>query len=372
MKVVIIGGGIAGLTLGIFLRKKNKDVVICERVSGRHSMGHAFLMHTDGLSILNDLNSDNIVTLPGKRVDAFSLRRPCGKEIKRLQLNSWQCIKRVDLIRFLYSLFPNENIKEGRLFSHFIYESGKAIAAVFMNGEVEYGDLFVGADGGNSKVREQIFGKVKFTPVKVKEVVGVCSKNKKISKSAPSVFIKFQNKTNGLAFGMIPTSGTEFVWFMQYDPSISDVADSTPQELGAFCHKLLKSFPPIVANLLEANDFSTSYVWNTRDFDLLPTFHKQNVVLIGDAAHLALPFTSAGTTNAIVDAKILAQCLEYADDYEKAFSLFYELRAEEISQHIHLGRELKNLFLNPNNQSDDDIPVPLITRKEDDAVVRKK
>jgi len=32
MKVVIIGGGIAGLTLGILLRKKNIETVINERL----------------------------------------------------------------------------------------------------------------------------------------------------------------------------------------------------------------------------------------------------------------------------------------------------------------------------------------------------
>jgi 2-polyprenyl-6-methoxyphenol hydroxylase-like FAD-dependent oxidoreductase len=34
-----------------------------------------------------------------------------------------------------------------------------AIAAVFENGETEYGDIFIGADGSNSKVRESLFGK---------------------------------------------------------------------------------------------------------------------------------------------------------------------------------------------------------------------
>ncbi len=364
MKVVIIGGGIAGLTLGIMLRKKNYEVVINERYIGMPARGHAFLMHTDGLSILHELNRGSSVVLKSQKVDAFSLRRPDGVEIKHLKLNSWECIKRVDLISYLCDLFPNDNLKEGREFSHFISENGKIVAAAFLNGEIEYGDIFVGADGSNSRVRDSIFGKVKFTPVKVKEIVGVSNK-KTTTKNSPAEFIKFQNKVNGLAFGSIPASGTEFVWFMQYDPSISDLSDSTPEAIKSFCYKLLRKFPVEVTSLLDANDFSTSYVWNTRDFDLLPSFHKQNVVLIGDAAHLALPFTSAGTTNAIVDAKVLVQCLGNFDNYEKAFEKYYELRAADVSGHIKLGRELKDLFLNPSSQNDDDMPVPLITYKSD-------
>ena len=53
MKVVIIGGGIAGLTMGLLLRKENWEVVINERSSSMVNQGHAFLMSEDGLSILN-------------------------------------------------------------------------------------------------------------------------------------------------------------------------------------------------------------------------------------------------------------------------------------------------------------------------------
>jgi 2-polyprenyl-6-methoxyphenol hydroxylase-like FAD-dependent oxidoreductase/predicted DsbA family dithiol-disulfide isomerase len=369
MKVVIIGGGIAGLTLGILLRKQDIEVVINERTTGMPVRGHAFLMHTDGLAILNELNCCSTAVLKSKSVDAFSLRRPDGTELKHLKLNSWQCIKRVDLIEYLYSLFPGQ-VKEGREFSHFVYEDGQVVAAAFLNGAVEYGDIFVGADGGNSRVRESMFGKVHFSAVNVKEIVGVSNK-RKIVKNPQSEFIKFQNRKNGLAFGLIPTTGTEFVWFMQYDPSISDLTDSTPDALKSFCHKLLRKFPPMVAALMDENDFSTSYVWNTRDFDLLPSFHRQNVVLIGDAAHLALPFTSAGTTNAIVDAKTLAQCLAETFDYKQAFKNYYEQRAADVAKHIELGRELKHLFLNPHVQNDDDLPVPLISVK-DDAVRETK
>ncbi|MCW3121543.1 MAG: hypothetical protein JWQ38_1035 [Flavipsychrobacter sp.] len=363
MKVVIIGGGVAGLTMGILLHKKGYDVVVNERSDGMPRSGHAFLMHTDGLSILNELNCCSRVVLKSKRIQSFSLRRPDGNEIKRMQLTSWQCIKRVDLISYLYELLPYEYIKEGRDFSHFIFEDGKVVGAAFVNGDVEYGDIFIGADGGNSKVREFVYGRVQYTPVKVKEIVGVSNKRQLVKKQS-NEFVKYQNKHNGLAFGLIPTSGTEHVWFMQYDPSISDITYTTPEALKEFCFKLVANFPGDVANLMESNDFTTSYIWNTRDFDLLPSFHKQNVVLIGDAAHLTLPFTSAGTTNAIVDAKTLVQCLEHASGHEQAFERYYTARSEDIKNHIELGRELKNVFLNPPPNNDDDMPIPLITGKD--------
>ena len=368
MKAVIIGGGIAGITLGILLKKNHYEVVINERSANMPAKGHAFLMHTDGLAVLNQLGNDE-VTLPGKMLNAFSLRRPNGKEIKYLQLDTWKCIKRYDLLHFLSSLFPQEYIKEGRIFSHFIYQDDKVIAAAFLNGDVEYGDIFIGADGGNSKVREVTFGKTYFTPVRVKEIVGI-TVNEEIAKLCANTFVKFQDENKGLAFGMIPTSGNEFVWFIQYDATLNDIADSSPDELKSFCSHLVKDFPPVVADLLSSNNFATSYLWNTRDFDLLSTFHHKNVVLLGDAAHLALPFTSAGTTSAILDAEALCNCLCSANNYEEAFDAFYKQRAEEVEKNISLGRNLKELFLNPQQRSDDDIPVPLVSVKhyDDDTV----
>ena len=368
MKVVIIGGGIAGLTLGIILQKNYIEVVINERLEEMPLRGQAFLMHMEGLSILKDLNPKNKAALLGKTIETFSLRRPSGKEIKHLHLESWKCIKRADLLNFLNDTFSNKMMKKGRDFSHFLYKENKVIAAVFENGEIEYGDIFIGADGSNSRVRELLFDKINFTSVVVKEIVGI-TRNNHIDENSLTSFIKFQDNTKGLAFGYIPTSDVELVWFMQYDTSVNDISDSTPEELENFCNHNLKDYPQIVKDILKNNDFTTSYIWNTRDADLLSTFHKNNVVLIGDAAHLSLPFTSAGTTNAIIDAKILSETILECPNYEEAFNKYYDMRSKEIEKHINLGRELKNVFLNPQEYTDDHIPVPLIAQKENDELI---
>jgi 2-polyprenyl-6-methoxyphenol hydroxylase-like FAD-dependent oxidoreductase len=70
-------------------------------------------------------------------------------------------MKRVDLISHLYSFFSKNNLIMD-VFS-FFYNKTMSRLAVFENGETEYGDIFIGADGSNSKVRESLFGKVNFT-----------------------------------------------------------------------------------------------------------------------------------------------------------------------------------------------------------------
>jgi hypothetical protein len=48
-------------------------------------------------------------------------------------------MKRLDIIKFLNGFISKNEIHYNRTFSHFIYENGKAVAAEFVNGEVEYG-----------------------------------------------------------------------------------------------------------------------------------------------------------------------------------------------------------------------------------------
>lgn len=371
MKAVILGGGIAGLTMGLLLRKENWDVVVSERSASMVNQGHAFLMSADGLSILSEFSKEQSSALHKQNVNLFSLKRPDGDEEIRIKLDGWHCMKRVDLISHLYSFFSKNNLIMGRVFSHFLYENNVAIAAVFENGETEYGDIFIGADGSNSKVRESLFGKVNFTPVAVHEIVGI-SKKRAIDDPEKVVFQKYQSKIKGLAFGFIPASYNESVWFMQYDVKLASGDEGkSPEALQKFCYDMLTDFPDEVRAVLDANDFSTSYIWKTRDFDTLPTFHKENVVLIGDAAHLAVPFTSAGTTNALLDAKTLTKTLMNSSSIEQAFDTYYQERYSDLTNHLEQGRLLKKIFLEPEKHSERGYILPLVTDKDKKEPVNK-
>jgi 2-polyprenyl-6-methoxyphenol hydroxylase-like FAD-dependent oxidoreductase/predicted DsbA family dithiol-disulfide isomerase len=363
MKIVIIGGGIGGMALAILLHKKGFRVIVNEKETKVPNLGNAFLMHSEGVSVLDMFASYSTVKeLPGKFIDKFILKNPNNNTLKYLKLDPWQCIKRSDLINYLYSLFPANKIKSNRAFSHFLYQDEQVIAAVFTNGDVEFGDVFVGADGANSKVRSTLFGKTNFTPIEVKEIVGV-ARLPSVAQSHSHEFTKFQSQEKGLSFGFIPTSNEDLVWFMQYDVKLMELVDETSISMRALCLALLKDFPEIVQEIIQANDFNTSYIWNTTDFDLLPTFHKQNVVLIGDAGHLAVPFTSAGTTNALIDAKVLFEKFTTETDLQKIFTDFYLDRAKFVEEHTILGRQIKQTFLNPKAAHIDELEIPLITHK---------
>ena len=361
MKAVIIGGGIAGLTQGLLLQDLGYEVVICERTPKPDHRGHAFLMSEDGLSLLQPFIDKTTQKLNTSAVDLFTLKRPSNEELIKIQLDGWHCLKRVDLIAFLISLYDEQMIRFNCEFKQFEYDSNKVSHVVFNNGHREAGDFFIGADGSRSAIRTHLFGNIAYTPIEVKEIVGISDYTKD---SEYRVFEKIQCADRGLAFGFIPATEHQSVWFMQYDVAMEpNEGLGSPDEIKAFCFDALQEFPEEVKAVLYANDFSTTYIWNTRDFDLLPSFHKNNVVLIGDAAHLALPFTSAGTTNAMRDAAMLAECLTQGMDLEMAFQAYYTKRASQLRSHVEQGRELKKIFLEPKKYSERGFMLPLISDK---------
>ena len=70
MSVYIIGGGVAGLSLAIALRKEGREVVVCEREERSHSNGHAFLIHPDAMRVLEGIvETDPYHLMPGRKID---------------------------------------------------------------------------------------------------------------------------------------------------------------------------------------------------------------------------------------------------------------------------------------------------------------
>lgn len=358
MKIVILGGGIAGLAQGIFLKSKGYEVAVYERMPEFTSRGHAFLMNEEALESLNKYIPNELSLLEKQKVEIFSLKNIDEEELIKIPLEKWFCLKRVDLISFFASFYDHTSLYLGNEFSHFEYSGDRANAVIFKNGARVEADLFIGADGSNSLVRSALFGDISFSETEVKEIVGVSAykQNKKYK-----TFQKFKSDRGGLSLGYIPSVGNECVWFMQYDVKQFPLSkDGNNQTIKEFCTSLLSEFPKEVKEVLSENDFSTTYVWNTRDFDLLPSFHKSNVVLVGDAAHLALPFTSAGTTNAILDASVLTECISKHEHLDLALNAYYLLRKDAVESHIKLGRSLKENFLTSKEGKEREFLLPLI------------
>lgn len=344
-KTVIIGGGVAGLSLAIALRKEGREVVVCEREERSHSNGHAFLIHPDAMRVLEGIvETDPYHLMPGRKIDQLFLKNSDDQLLDEVPLDGWICMKRCEAMAALANQLPDGVIQYGCQFSHFVMHDDRVVAAAFRNGEVVNGDVFIGADGSRSAVRTALFGPTNYTPVLVKEILGTIN-NKSLFDRHPNHFTKYLSTDKGLAIGFIPCNDNELIWFLQFDVSLCQGELNSADEIADFCKSILSQFPEEVQEIMECKSVVANYVWNTTDFDLLPTFHSRNVLLIGDAAHVALPFTSAGVTNALLDVDCLMSLSKDGEDLENAFGSFYQMRASHVNSHIDMGRQIRSSFL---------------------------
>lgn len=358
MKAIILGGGIAGLTLAARLKYQGDwDITIYERNELSKAKGHAFLIHPAAAALIDSLPGIQAPLKAGMTVQQFELLDVQKNLIFAENLDSWLCMRRTDLLVYLQEILHDVKIIYNQQFSHFIGNEQGYQTAVFKNGDQVEGDVFFGCDGVHSSVRRELFGNVHFSPVRVKELVGIVE-SEELAQQYAGKFTKFVHPSKSVAIGFIPCNNHQLVWFMQFDASLQIEELDCPENLAAHAFRLAADFPDCITELLQTNSFENSYVWHSTDFNLLPAFHKKNVVLLGDAAHVALPFTSAGVANALTDSGIVASLLQrHNNEFNQAFSEYYHVRAEELSNHIKQGRALQEEFL---CQSQNKKMVPLI------------
>ena len=125
----------------------------------------------------------------------------------------------------------------------------------------------------------------------------------------------------------------------------------------AFVEGLVGDWVDPIAQVLAASDFSRVHVWRPIDTDLVPYFHRGNLVLAGDAAHPLLPFTSQGVSSAIADAVLLADAMSAEDDLAAALAAYTVERRSQCAPYIAKGRALTRNFLAPQTVGNALLPV---------------
>src|SRR6056300_855093 len=172
MKVAIFGAGIAGLSAAILLKRQGHTVKVYERSPKMNDRGNAFLMHDDGLDLLASLGQASVFHLMGEPIQYFQLFSQKNEEVKAVRLMPWRCFRREVIIRYLYNALGETSIIHGCEFDSFNWSGGKIQSANLINGKSAKADLFIGADGLNSKVRESLFGPTQFSSIFTYELLG--------------------------------------------------------------------------------------------------------------------------------------------------------------------------------------------------------
>ncbi|RXK80545.1 FAD-dependent monooxygenase [Filimonas effusa] len=362
MKAVIIGGGIAGLGAAISLQKIGWDVTVKEKTARFREVGLGFIIMPNGLSALDKMGCGVYARSHGQMLKGAIMRHPDGVVFKTAPLSDCLAIKRSTCIDALRMLVREPAIHTGFEFSHFEFnKEGKAVAAVSTTGEKETGDLFIAADGANSVIRKKLFPLHEARQSPIQELVGIID-DEALALELDGHMLKTQCHDKPLSMGLVPCNSQQVIWYMQFDSTAYAMQGLSNDIKKDFATQTLAGWPPPVQQVIRQTDFNKVFLWLTRDMDLLNSFHRQNIVLIGDAAHLALPFTSQGTNSALTDAMLLSELLQQIqspDDFGGVFAQYYQQRKNDLQKYLEFGRKQEDWFLHPELHLHDEAQVPL-------------
>ncbi|KAJ1563086.1 hypothetical protein HK405_002097 [Cladochytrium tenue] len=353
MRVLIIGGGIAGPVLALMLARAGHHVEIFDRVVAPTTadddwqpadIGGGLTLIANSLTIFKRLGLLEELaarSIPSRRLDLrmFSDETIAGFNWGRHFASGNLDVLRSTVARVVNTALNAEgvHIQTGKRLVHLEQASDGAlgVTAHFEDGTTASGDILVGADGINSVTRSIILPGI--TPVKT-DYVGYLG----VSKVTPDL----DWNDESLIFHLDPSSGrstciarstpTHAMWclFETKPGEIVHDAWEPVNDLDGEKRKVAEmatnwKLPGWVPRLIALSDRIIPVTY--RYLDPLPTWHKQNVVLIGDASHAILPWVGQGGALSIEDAEVLSTMLsKMPEKPHEAFALFEEMRRPRI------------------------------------------
>ncbi|KAF9096374.1 hypothetical protein BGX23_011448 [Mortierella sp. AD031] len=340
VKVLIVGAGIGGLTLGILLERANIEYEILEK--------HPF---HNPLGLLDEINRLS------KPFGAMNFREENLEVIGTYSSQTPLDINDRDLCALLASQIPKDKIKFGKRVLEIRQNTGEVILRCSDN-SVHHADILVGADGAYSAVRQGLYTDLSAKGELPKQdnapmeyqydcLVGVTEPlDPNENPSLVGKFSEFQTiltkEANCSYHGMGRKYaedqifkhsgwGAEAAELMSYE--YRERNTSYGCELGALMDKTPKGTMAKV--MLEEKFYKTWY--------------KGRIVLTGDAVHKVLPFGGQGANQCIHDMLCLTNQLiqlksNTVPDIEALFENYYKARAPIGRTIVQMSNRVGNLM----------------------------
>lgn len=330
MKTAIIGGGIAGLTTALALNKLGFECEVFERANQLNEVGAGIWMQPNALKVLDWLGLGELVRESGtllNQVDITNAQLIPFKKTKQEVVqdekgNKIVAIHRATLQKILFEAIPKGKVNLGYEFKSL--EQYENQVKISFGGRVIMCDLLIGADGINSKVRDYIF------PNTSKRFSGQTCWRGISDIRLPDEFQNAGIESWGkkIRFGFSQVTENQVYWFAVKDASQNgtDNINTIKAELKSY----FSDFNPVVLSIIEHTKVEKIIRNDISDLKRLDKWHKDKVVLVGDAAHATTPNMGQGAGQGMEDAYYLANILAKHNQIEQAISLFETKRREKV------------------------------------------
>lgn len=336
-KIVIIGGGIGGLTAAVALARKGLDAEIYEQAPELKEVGAGVGLWPSALRALEPVGLAGQVGQLAVRVARQGIKRPDGTWLMSfpgdVMQNRWgacfAAVHRADLQRLLAAQLDPATVHLGARCTGF-RDTGQAVNVHFADGREVAADVLIGADGVHSAVRTTLAGPAH---LRYRGYTGVRSLTPPGSVPPPGDAIETWGR--GARFGLAPASGDRIIWYAMWNtPAGGEHDGAVRAPLGTLFGAWHDPIPAVIEATPE------DAVVRNDIYDCWParTWTRGRVALIGDAIHPMTPDLAQGACQAIIDATTLASCLAEAGGHQAALRAYQRFRWRAAARTTLLAR----------------------------------
>jgi len=331
MRILVVGGGIAGLTLTGLLQQRGFKPTLVEQIPEYGTVGYVIVLWPSGSRILKGLGVYRSLLDVGLQFTTYNVSDERGQMLHSYSVQNvtekygpMLSTYRPDLINVIKEAVDPDSIRMSTTVDK-IDQTNDEVYVTFSDGTEETYDLVVGCDGVRSKTRDLVFGDV---PLSYSGMTGWSFWVK------PNIAKTLQIAEywgTGKFFGIWPTKGRLSVF-----TSIRDNVQE-PDPVESRIDRIQENFknfgglvPEILEGLNDPNEIFHGYYNDLR----MKKWHKGRVVLVGDAAHAILPTAGGGVSMAMESAAVLVDELCRADSkyIEQAFESYITRRRSRVDK----------------------------------------
>ena len=322
--ILIVGGGIGGLSMARELTLRGIQPTVLERAPQLNPVGAGIIMNPNAMRVLernglaDQVRADSWPYLTRETRDQ-SGRLLATRDYKPLyesgKLAQGALVHRAHLLDVLYRSLPAGTVQFG--------VSPKAIP--------HHADLVIGADGIHSQVRRERFAEVK------PRYMGYRS-HRLIMENVAGVRCFTEYLGRGQRIGLVPIGQERlYVWTTYNSPRQAPLIENFQEFFGQFTdaglRRLFAALPPparIITTEIEE-------LWMD---DWVRLSASGTSVLLGDAAHAMTPNIGQGAGMAMEDAAVLAEELASGAEIEQAAGRYAARRKPRVGTVMRISREV--------------------------------
>lgn len=352
MRILVVGAGIAGLTLAGALRRRWNDVTLIERAPRLRDQGYMIDFFGSGfdvaerLGLLTELNTINypierLVFVDSDGRERFAL--PYPKLRKTLFRDRCFNFMRSELEALLYRYFGGEGtVRFGSTVAK-LEQDSSSVRVTFGDGTVDVYDLVVGADGLHSSVRALAFGEEKqFIRYLGYHTAAYVIADAELRRQVKGTF---QTLTvPGRQVAIYPIRGGRVATFFVH----RSAEDRVERSIEAARRELIEVYGDlswVVPRLLDHLPHLDDIYYDTVSQIEVPRWSQGRVTLLGDACQCPSLLAGQGASMAMGGAYILAEELATARNLETALQRYEERVRPAIDRKQLAGRRIARWFV---------------------------